>query len=496
MKILVIEDDEGLFVIERHVADIQDIQITTSKNLTHGIAQAKLTEFDVILTDLVLPDANGLEAITTLDKMFPVTPIIVMSSGTDSDTAINAVKIGAQDYIAKENITSKGLKRSITHSIERKKITRKLNETTAAVKVANQVKDRFLSIASHDLKVPITAIKGMSDLLIDEIEGSITAGQKHCLQRILGQCDSMNHLLNDLLEISALNSGKMELKPEFEPLVPFLQNIADTFLEIAKEKGINFNFEIISDLDEICFDKNRIYNVMSNLLSNAIKFCNSGDSVTLKTELVNDIVKISVADTGPGIKKDELPKLFKPFQKLSNTPTGSEKSTGLGLSIVDEIINLHGGRIFVNTEMNKGTCFSVLLSQKQNDTKTILIVEDEKDMSLVVKRKFKSFDNNFKILQAYDGIEAISILENNIIDLVITDSIMPRMGGLELLDIVKNQFCSIPVVVYTAQDYNRSGSEVIARGAAAYFNKPFDFNDIYRIVSRLLNVSNNTSNLN
>jgi two-component system, sensor histidine kinase and response regulator len=235
-----------------------------------------------------------------------------------------------------------------------------LHKVNEAVTEANRVKDKFLGIAAHDLRNPIGAINGMASVLLEDGSDLKPDERQQYLQHIMKQTDSMLRLLHDLLDISAIRGG-FELKSVLQNPIEVLRAAFNTFVLPAREKNIRLVWEVPDNLPAAEFDFNLLLEVISNLISNALKFCAKGQSVRLLAHTLNSHLEICVCDTGPGIKQEELPQLFEPFNKLSNKPTAGEKSTGLGLSIVREILTLHGGRVSAESSLGHGTTFRVEL---------------------------------------------------------------------------------------------------------------------------------------
>ena len=235
---------------------------------------------------------------------------------------------------------------------------RKANDALAE---ANKIKDKFLGIAAHDLRNPLGVIRGLAGVLLEGDEGPTTAGQEQVLERIVRQAEAMLTLLRDLLDVSTLRAGKLEIKAVMQDPRNVLREAFDSFVLSAREKGLKLVWEVPDQLPHLELDFNRVLAVLTNLISNGVKYCRPGDTVRLAAETRDDALEIRVQDDGPGISASELPRLFEPFARLSSVPTGGEKSTGLGLSIVKEIIELHGGRVSAESELGKGTTMVVRL---------------------------------------------------------------------------------------------------------------------------------------
>ncbi len=238
-------------------------------------------------------------------------------------------------------------------------LTKKNEEMAVANKnleELNELKNRFLGIASHDLRNPLYLIKSYSEILKDELKGNISNTRQNFLEKIYASSKFMETLLDNLLDISKIESGKYDLNKKEENLNELTKNQIKTHELIAKKK----NIEISLDLGEIPMvdcDKNAVIQIMGNFIGNAIKFSPANTNITVRTGREENAVRFSVTDEGPGICKEEQALLFGEFQTLSNKPTGGEKSTGLGLAIVKKLVNLHGGNVGVKSELGKGSTF-------------------------------------------------------------------------------------------------------------------------------------------
>lgn len=225
----------------------------------------------------------------------------------------------------------------------------------------NRIKDEFLGMAAHDLRNPIGTIKMTAEMLKSGIVGEVTEEQGHFLQRIEATSDKMLNLVNELLDVSVIESGNLEITPQPTDLNEFLQECYDANVMFAKSKSIQLNIEIDKNLPKLSIDQDHMTQVINNLLSNATKYSHSNTTATLRGKVVGNEVQISVEDHGQGIPVDELPKLFTKFGRTSVTPTGGEKSTGLGLAIVKKIVESHGGKIWADSKVGQGSVFTVSL---------------------------------------------------------------------------------------------------------------------------------------
>jgi two-component sensor histidine kinase len=228
----------------------------------------------------------------------------------------------------------------------------------------NELKNRFLGMAAHDLRNPIAAVKGLSGIMLEGYLGDLADEQKEVLQKMDDACESMLALINDLLDVSAIESGKLTLDLEPVDLHEYLTEVYETNKILARSKSIEIKMELPEELPRVRMDKNRISQVINNLITNAIKFSHSKTTITLGARKENDTVAIAVTDQGQGIPEEEISKVFSEFGRVSVQPTAGEKSTGLGLAIVKRMVEAHDGGISVTSEVGKGSTFEFTLPLK------------------------------------------------------------------------------------------------------------------------------------
>ncbi len=220
----------------------------------------------------------------------------------------------------------------------------------------NELKNRFLGIASHDLRNPLYLIKSYSEILKDDLKGKIHPSQQRFLEKVFVSSNYMESLLDNLLDISKIESGKYNLNKKEESLNAITKDQMTPHELIAKKKNIAIVLKL-GKIPSVYCDQNAIIQIMGNFIGNAIKFSPPGSTITVKTAKAGKVVRFSVKDEGPGICKHEQNLLFNEFQTLSTQPTGGEKSTGLGLAIVKKLVHLHGGKVGVSCKEGKGSVF-------------------------------------------------------------------------------------------------------------------------------------------
>lgn len=314
----------------------------------------KNPEIKLIVTDYNMPNMDGFELTKTVRAKRPGKgglAIIGMSAADNSILSAKFLKYGANDFITKPFLPEEFLCRA-SQNIE-------MIEHVQAVEKAGELKNKFLGMAAHDLRNPLVSIRGFSEMLIGMEEGE-TSDRREFLDIINQVSHQMLSLLNDLLDVSAIESGKFDIKLKTSNLSKLVSSRVRLMSLNAKPK----NIEIIFDSDQMVesvFDNDRISQVIDNLLSNAVKFSPAGSTIQVDTQVVENKAELAVSDKGPGMPPEDLKRLFGAFQKLSARPTGGEKSTGLGLAIVKKIIDAHDGEITVSSTVGEGSTFTVRL---------------------------------------------------------------------------------------------------------------------------------------
>jgi len=273
---------------------------------------------------------------------------------------------GHVSKIMQELINYKAIARD--HEINHKLLTQlvfKYAEAERKLTELNQLKNKFLGIAAHDLRNPIVSLRGFSEVLLTEAMGRLTEEQKDLLTIINRTSDEMLQMLNDLLDVSVIESGKLDLNRKSNSLRKTLEERIRLLQVSAERKGIKIAAEY-DDVPEFSFDAIRLGQVIDNLVGNAVKFSPPGSVVKVALAREKDSVQVAVSDNGPGISSEDQKKLFGTFQKLSAHPTGGEKSTGLGLAIVKKIVEAHGGEVWAESKPAPGATFRFNIPWRAN----------------------------------------------------------------------------------------------------------------------------------
>jgi len=327
-------------------------------------------EVDLVISDMNMEGMSGLDLLKEIRARGLDMPIMILTANEKVTIAIDAIKAGANDYLIKDEYIQDAVPLAVEQVLERHHLQKRNAQLQAALEEKitelaqsnrdlldlNAVKNRFLAMAAHDIRNPLTSIRGLSEILTSEAVGPLTEEQREFVTIIHKASDDMLHLVNDLLDVSIIESGKLKLELRRASLRDLLATRLRLNRVIAGKKDITIEAHM-EEVPEISFDPDRISQVIDNLIGNAVKFSPPGTSVFVSLSLSPDAVVVTVRDEGPGLSEEDQKNLFNPFQRLSARPTGGETSTGLGLAIVKKIVEAHNGHIEVESTPGKGAAF-------------------------------------------------------------------------------------------------------------------------------------------
>ncbi|NUO09471.1 MAG: hypothetical protein HUU08_12470 [Candidatus Brocadia sp.] len=242
--------------------------------------------------------------------------------------------------------------------------TKQLRQANIALEKANRLKSEFLATMSHELRTPLNAIIGFSEVLRDEVIGPLHKEQKECLDDIRSSGQHLLSMINNILDFSKIEAGKFDLTYEEFSLGETINEVLKAISEFSSKKGISVHTQFHPGIPPIIADKEKFKQIMFNLLSNAVKFTSENGRVTINAEPVEQYVQIGVSDTGIGIKSEDIDKLFKLFLQLDGTYSRRYEGTGLGLILTKHLVELQGGKIWVESEYGKGSTFTFTLPIK------------------------------------------------------------------------------------------------------------------------------------
>ncbi|MEH2383854.1 MAG: PAS domain S-box protein [Nostoc sp.] len=395
-----------------------------------------------------------------------------------------------------------------------------------AEKEIDQMKTDFISTVSHELRTPLTSVLGFASIIQEKLETDVfpmLSTEDRKLQKtikrvadnlniIVSEAERLTSLINDVLDIAKMEAGKVEW--QMQPLDPgeLLDLATNSTAGLFETNGLELVCEIEPGLPQIVGDRNRLLQVLINLISNAVKFTESG-SVICRVKQEKEGVCISVIDTGIGITPEDQPKVFEKFRQVGDTLTDKPKGTGLGLPICKQIVDHHGGRIWVESEPGKGSTFSFIIptyvcDQKttanlnldtlvkqlkehvittnavlNQNSKTILVVDDDANIRELLRQQLEN--EGYNVRQGKDGMDAIHQIKIARPDLILLDVMMPQINGFDVAAVLKNDphTADIPIIILSIIENKERGYHI---GIDRYLTKPIDTEKLLHEIGSLL----------
>ena len=368
---------------------------------------------------------------------------------------------------------------------ERKRLDQVLQEKNVELENAwsvaektNLAKSEFLANMSHELRTPLNSIIGFSEVLQDQLFGQINEKQQDYVRNILTSGRHLLSLINDILDLSKVESGKMELDLSTFSLRELLEASLMMLREKALKGAINLRIDLAPEAEtNIEADQRKLKQIMFNLVSNAVKFTPTGGTVDISAVRDGNFIKIAVADTGIGIKGEDIPRLFQAFTQLEAVYTKGFEGTGLGLALTRQLVELHGGRVWVESEIGMGSrfCLTIPLTQAatgelsvhQSDLEpesgnTVLLIENDPLTLAALKNALQS--KGYRVLRSNTGENGIEMARRDRPDLIVLDLMMSGVNGFDVADRLQDDdaTANVPILVLTAMELSTSNRARLA----------------------------------
>lgn len=364
---------------------------------------------------------------------------------------------------------------------------------------ADRAKSEFVSTVSHELRTPMTAIKGYTDLLHAGAVGQVNEEQRRFLGIIKSNTDRLTALINDLLDISRVETGRIRFEPKPLQMGEVIADVINALAGQAEAKEQTLAYEVAGGLPDVIGDRDRLAQVLTNLVGNAIRYTPDHGEVYVRAYPVERAVRVDVQDTGIGIASEDLGRIFERFYRADHPLVQQASGTGLGLSITKMFVEMHGGRVWVESRLGEGSTFTFVLPvlprgeekaarRRPPPTlmarrRTVLVVDDDRNIANLVKIHLE--EGGYRVLVLNNGRSVISWAEEERPDLILLDLILPDIEGLEVLRNLKKNptTADIPVVVMTVVPDDGTARDL---GADAYLTKPIETKDLLQSVEEAL----------
>jgi signal transduction histidine kinase len=528
-RVLIVDDDLLLLealpeVVRRR---LPEALVETSPSAREALARIQRTDYDAIVTDIKMPDIDGLVLLSRIREIQPATPTLLITGHGEHDLAVSALRGGAFDFLQKP-IDRDYFMASLGRAIQVRQLSRQVDaqkqalarhanelellvqERTRELHRANQAKDEFLATLSHELRTPLTAIFGWAQMLrggkLDE------PTFRRALDSIERNARMQVQLIDDLLDISRIITGKLRLQVRPVELGPVIEAATDAVQPAAEAKGIVLVRQIQPKAGLVSGDPDRLQQVVWNLLSNAIKFTSKGGEVTVSVLRVDSSVEVSVTDTGQGIDADFLPYVFDRFRQADSTTTRRYGGLGLGLSIVRHLVEMHGGTAMAESAgLGRGATFKArfplvgvrafedagsggsvgkgpaLVGAPSLSGVEVLVVEDEPETRELLVAVLAQCGAAVKAAASASG--AMETLQHWRPDVLISDIGMPGEDGYELIKKIRTREGEadrrIPAVALTAYARAEDRVRALSAGFQFYVPKPVEPTELAAVVASL-----------
>lgn len=396
LQLLLVEDNPDHAALARNAiinSKKRMYEVELCGSAEEATEKLKNGHFHMVVSDFHLTGKTGLELLGWLNGENIDLPFIMVTGEGDEKTAVKAMQDGAYNYVVKDDTYLKVLPHVIDETFiryhadkERERFELEIRQKNVQLEKANRelkqldrLKSDFVDSVSHDIRSPLNSVRESIALILDGVVDTTQEKGKKVLEIAQRSIERLTKMINDLLDFSKLERGKMRLYIEPCDIQVLVDESIATLKSLADKKKLKLEFKPKEDFPKVACDGDRIVQVFTNLIGNAIKFTPEQGTISVHTEANDDHVKIIFEDTGPGIKQEDLGRIFARFEQVKGADSGGVKGTGLGLAICKELVKLHHGQIWAESEIGKGSRFIVSLPMNQPLQRLEVPVETEEE---------------------------------------------------------------------------------------------------------------------
>ncbi|OIO10851.1 MAG: hypothetical protein AUJ52_03390 [Elusimicrobia bacterium CG1_02_63_36] len=487
LSVLIVDDEEDNRVI---LTDLLSplpgwkLTLGCAGSADEAIASMRERLYDVVFLDYRLPDIDGIKLLEQIRQLHPKAAVVVMSALGSEKIAVEAMKRGAIDYLTHDDLRSADLGQLLRRGVE----MQLLQSENLELRQVNRMKDEFISSVSHELRTPLAVILGYARALGDGDLGEVNEAQAKALDALRRRGDRMLTMVNRLLTFKETTYNTQEVLLRPTDLAGFLSEFCETRRTSGASRKITVEAEIDPEPVWVLADPDQVTDVFDNLLSNAIKFSPEQSKVCIELLLhAGREAWVRIRDEGRGIPPASLPHLFEGFFHTDSELTRDMGGLGIGLALTRQIIELHGGRIWLDSPgTGKGTVATVALPlaepdtphvvvehQKRAEKRRILVCEDNADIVEIIRIFMMGFSDNLELTTSYTGREAVELISQRRFDLLVLDMMLPDMSGLDVLERVKRAPDEKRPPVLILSGHEEMAKQAVRNGAQDYMMKPF-----------------------
>lgn len=514
MKILLVDDDEVDRLAVARALRSAGLEATVEEagDVIAAAAAVEAQVFDAVLLDFRLPGGDGLDVLRSLRVAGVDTPVIVLTGHGDEQTAVELMKAGAVDYLSKHGLSGDRLAQSLRYATERQRLQEERDqllvreqEARAEAERANVAKDQFLATLSHELRTPLNAILGWTRILVTTPVDRTRLS--HALAVIERNANLQLQLINDLLDVSRIISGKLELQRQQVDVAKICDAALDSVLPQIEAKHLTVEKTLDPAAPLVLADAGRLQQIIWNLLTNAVKFTPDGGEIGLELRSVQSYVEIVISDSGCGIDPEVLPRVFDRFVQAKHATAPSHGGLGLGLAIVRHLAEMHGGSVHASSAgEGKGARFTVVLPLQaasravvddqrpggferppRLDGIRVLFIDDNTDARDLVATILTDAGAKVRTSDSMDA--ALLALRRERPDVLISDIEMPEGDGYQMIRALRlrdeDTVTPIPAIALTGATRPDDRIRILAAGYQLHVPKPVDPGELVAAVASL-----------